>query len=188
MALATSSLARFWALLCGGVAIVLMLVASQASAQQSEDSVKAIFLYRFASYVNWPAASFPNPQSPIVICVMGAGDFSASLNAAVRDQHAADRAFAVRTIDDTRQIAACHILYLADSEDNVREALRASRTLPVLTVSDADATPDMRGIVHFVVIDDRVRFHIDDARAAEAGLTISSRLLSLAVSVRRRSS
>jgi len=56
---------------------------------------------------------------------------------------------------------------------------------PFLTVTDASLGPE-RGMVHFALKDGRVRFHIDDARAAHGNLVISARLLSLAITVRQR--
>jgi hypothetical protein len=41
-------------------------------------------------------------------------------------------------------------------------------------------------MIHFVVAQGRVRFHIDEAAAVRSGLTINSRLLALALSVRQR--
>jgi YfiR/HmsC-like len=40
------------------------------------------------------------------------------------------------------------------------------------------------GVVNFVLRDNRVRFEIDENAASEDGLTISSKLLQLAVRVR----
>ena len=56
----------------------------------------------------------------------------------------------------------------------------------VLTVTDGQADSGDVGIINFVVRDSRVRFDIDDAAAASAGLTISSRLLNLALHVKPR--
>ena len=55
----------------------------------------------------------------------------------------------------------------------------------ILTVTDARVGPE-RGMIHFAVVAGRVRFFIDDAEAAGHGLSISSRLLALAVGVRER--
>jgi hypothetical protein len=52
----------------------------------------------------------------------------------------------------------------------------------VLVVTDSANGAD-RGQIHFAIDQNRVRFHVDDAAAKKAGLTISSRLLSLALSV-----
>ena len=53
----------------------------------------------------------------------------------------------------------------------------------MLTVTDAATDPAAKGIINFVIEDDRVRFEIDNSTAAAGGLTISSKLLSLAVHV-----
>ena len=67
--------------------------------------------------------------------------------------------------------------------DRILEALRGS---PVLTVGDAKESGG--GIVTFVVKDNRVRFTVDDEAAAQNGLVISSKLLSLALNVKPRPS
>jgi hypothetical protein len=41
-------------------------------------------------------------------------------------------------------------------------------------------------MIHFVIHQGRVRFNIDRTQAAKSGVGISSRLLSLALSVRQR--
>ncbi len=61
--------------------------------------------------------------------------------------------------------------------------LAAVRGDPVLTFTDSALTPWDKGIVHFVILDARVRFEIDARQAATNGIMISSKVLSLAVSV-----
>jgi hypothetical protein len=56
---------------------------------------------------------------------------------------------------------------------------------PILTITDA-GSGSQRGIIHFALVSGRVRFFIDEAAAAQRGLSISSRLLSLAIAVRAR--
>ncbi len=57
----------------------------------------------------------------------------------------------------------------------------------VLTVTDGARRPDTTGIINFVVIENRVRFEIDDQAASRNGIAISSKLLDLAKSTKRRS-
>jgi YfiR/HmsC-like len=155
-----------------------------ALAQASEELVKATFVYRFASFVTWPSSAFASPEAPIVLCVIGSDPFARTLQDAIVGQRVNGRAFEVRRLADAAMAAQCHTVYAVG--DRADETLRAVRGSPVLTVTDGALGGEARGIVHFTVIADRVRFHIDDARAAEGGLFMSSRLLSLAVSVRRR--
>ena len=80
--------------------------------------------------------------------------------------------------------SGCHILYAAGAGgQSVAAALAAVRGEPVLTVTDSTHGAT-RGIIHFVVVSERVRFHIDRDAAARNHVNLSSRLLSIALSVR----
>lgn len=162
----------------------LFAFAPQPRAQTAEDLVKATFLYRFTSFVTWPPGVFADEQAPVRLCVVGADAFAVTLARAVDGQRVGTRSFAVQRLTNVSAATQCQVLYVVG--DRVDDALRAVRGSPVLTVTDGSVGGATRGMIHFVVISDRIRFHIDDARAAESQLAVDSRLLSLAVSVRRR--
>lgn len=175
---------RFLAPFSAALASLVLLVQS-APAQTPEDLVKATFLYRFVSFVTWPQTAFSDAQTPIRLCVIGADGFAETLERVVVGQHADGRAFEVRRVNLAGAASGCHVVYVTG--DQTAETLRSLYGRPVLTVTDgSDGRGDVRGMIHFVIIDDRVRFHVDDARAADSGIVMSSRLLALAVSVRRR--
>jgi hypothetical protein len=161
-------------------------LAPEVHAQQSltsQETVKAAFISRFASFVQWPASAFTDPQAPIRLCLIGDGAFGRLLERSVYGQSVDGRSFEVRRLADSAGARDCHVVYITG--EAVADTLRAVHGRPVLTVSDS-ATGAARGMIHFSIVQDHVRFHIDDAQAAESGLFISSRLLALAVSVRRR--
>jgi hypothetical protein len=146
-----------------------------AAAQPLEYAVKAAFLTKFAAFVSWPGGAAP----PVRICVVGDDPFGTALEAA------AGGAAVVRRMTVADRGAGCHVLYAAgSSRQSVAQTLAAVRGAPVLTVTDAARGP-ARGVIHFVVFQDRVRFHIDAGQAAQGGLTISSKLLALGLSVKR---
>lgn len=148
-----------------------------------EYSVKANYLVRFAAFVEWPAGAFATPQSPVVICVLGRDPFGQALDQAAGAQTAYGRSLAVRRPTTPEAAAACHILYVGTEGAALAAALE---TLPGrLTVTDAAVAP-RRGMIHFVVSDNRVRFHIDQAAVSRSRLALSSRLLNLALSVQGR--
>jgi hypothetical protein len=151
--------------------------ATSAAAQANlEYSVKASYLVRFAAFVEWPASAFANGQTPMSICVLGRDPFGAALDRAARDQTARGRALAVRRLATAEAAVDCHILYLG------RGAPEVEARSGLLVVTDA-AAPDHRGMIHFVISDSRVRFHIDLQAASRERLSISSRLLNLALTV-----
>lgn len=158
------------------------LLAGAAAAQTSlEVAVKATDLYKFAAFVDWPAAAFPGPADPAVICLAGDDPFGPALDQAVRGQRIGGHPILVMRLERVERGAACHILFVGPSRRQPpAEALDRVRGLPILTVTDnADAAA--RGMIDFVLKDNRVRFRVDPAAAGRSGLAISSKLLSLAV-------
>lgn len=160
---------------------------AKASPASLEYAIKANYLVRFAAFVQWPQAALGAPGAPVIICVLGDDPFGSSLDRAVADQTVNGRPVRARRLSRVEADSGCHVLYLGrSSSQSAAAALQTLGQTPVLTVTDS-RIGDGRGIIHFAVASNRVRFHVDDAAAERRGLSISSRLLSLALSVERRS-
>lgn len=173
----------------GGAAALAMglaaTIGSPAFGQPSalETAVKATYLYKLAPFVTWPSGALAE-GAPFAICVVGSDPFGAVLDRAVAGQAVGSHPIVVRRLGRADPAAACPMMYLGGSRAQpVKDALQALKGLPVLTVTDG---PGAAGVVDFAVVDGRVRLRIDDRAAAEGGLVISSKLLSLALSVRPR--
>lgn len=161
--------------------LALAAAPTPAAAQTNlEYSVKANYLVRFAAFVTWPPRAFASAQAPVVICVAGRDPFGRSLDTAARSHTAYGRPLAVRRLRDPAAVGGCHIVYVGRGGG---AAVAAGQGQPAVLVTDEGAGAD-RGMIHFVLADGRVRFHIDQQQAARNGLGVSSRLLNLAVSVR----
>ena len=171
------------------VALGMALLPGKASAadESVEYAVKAAFLHKFGSFVEWPATAFASPTSPFQLCVVGEDPFGAALDKAVSGQQIARRPVEVRRLKTVKPDSGCHIVYLAASEtQRLAQIIEALRGSSVLTVSDGRSPGAATGIINFVIKDDRVRFDIDDEAAAQNRLAISSKLLSVALSVKPR--
>lgn len=165
-------------IVCAGFSLPL------AADRQLELAVKATFLYKFAPFVTWPAEAFDTPSSPFRLCVVGTDPFGALLDDAVRGQTVMSRPIALRRLASVDRQSGCHAVFVSGSAvQSAAEALRAVDRTATLTVTDATLGPH-RGIVHFVITNDRVTFDIDNAAAARNRLSISSKLLALARNVR----
>lgn len=176
-----------WGPILGGLLIAAALLVPQAAfAQASESAVKAAFLPRFARYVTWPPAARPSGGEPFTLCVIGGDPFGRALDQAARGQSIDGRRIVVRRLSSAAGGGGCHVAFVEGSRtDPAGEILAALGRRPILTVTDA-RNGSQRGIIHFSVVSGRVRFFIDEAQAAQRGLSVSSRLLALAVGVRPR--
>lgn len=173
---------------CLAIALPLAATSPMAAAQSPslEMSVKAAFLPKFAAYVNWPPGALGAAEEPIRLCIIGRDTFGSSVDEVAGRQRIDQHPVQVRRLGSAAEAGGCHIAFLGGSaKESPGRMLEALQGQPILTVTDARFGAE-RGMVHFVLKDGRVRFHIDDAMAARSNLGISARLLSLAVSVRQR--
>jgi hypothetical protein len=143
-----------------------------------EASVKAVFLFRFGAFVDWPPNAFQSASTPLAICIADAPGLAEGVRRAAAGQAINGRPVIVHT---GAAGAGCHILYLGGSRAAVSEGLRLAGARPVLTVTD-ESNASLRGDIHFVIVDNRVRFHIDRSDTDRKGLRLNSRLLSIALS------
>jgi hypothetical protein len=170
------------------IGFALLGAATDAFAQDSlEYSLKASFLYKFGSFVSWPKESFASDTSPVVLCIAGQDNFGDIIDRAVAGQYIGKRSIEVKRIPVATPEAGCHIMYIAGSpSQTVTEGVEAMRHSHTLTFTNSSQDLTEKGIVHFILQDNRLKFEIDDKLAAENGLVLSSKVLSLAVSVKPR--
>jgi YfiR/HmsC-like len=154
---------------------------------QAEYNVKAIYLTKFAPFIEWPDQTFASSSAPITICVVGEDPFGGVLDKAAAAS-TGGRGLTVRRIvtTDTSDLAAlsrCQIAYVNDPVTGL-DVIDALKAMPVVTVTDSGMR--VRGVISFVMQDNHVRFDIDDALAEKNGIHFSSKLLELARTVTRK--
>lgn len=165
----------------GWLAAFAHLPSARAQGQSLEYAIEATYIYKFAPFVDWPSPATEFPDGAFTLCVIGGDQLGTALDRAVSSQQVAGHPIVVRRYVSVSRNPGCAVMYVTGPAARVAAVLVAVRGTSVLTVTDGATDPAATGIINFVIVDDHVRFAIDN-RAAEAnGLTISSKLLSLAV-------
>jgi len=158
--------------------------AQAGDADSSEYLIKAGFIYNFAKFVEWPSATFSQPDSPIVIGVLGTDPFGSVLDRIVEDKKIGPRGFVVKRYKwgkDLKDLKDCKILFVSASEKaHIDEILQSVKGQAILTVGETPGFAERGGVIRFTLEDNRVRFEVNVDAAHQAELNISSRLLTLA--------
>jgi hypothetical protein len=148
------------------------------AAAPSEYQLKAVFLFNFAQFVEWPPQAFKAPDAPFIICVLGQDPFGGDLDAAVRGEAIMGHPLVVKRYQSADEVEACQILFIGDSElGRLDRILGSLGHRAVLTVSDIDRSAEHGAVIQFTSAHNRLRLRINVAAAKAAGLTISSKLL-----------
>jgi len=164
-------------------AVLLLCGAGDARAQATREyAIKAAFLYKFGDFIIWPSAG---PE--FRVCVFGHDPFGPALDGVVAGERVGERPVVVARHASFQGGEACDVAYLGGlPAAELRTALTALRADAVLTVTDEATNGEIRGIVHFALRQNRVRFYIDTAQVKENGLTVRSNLLELAILDQKR--
>ena len=150
--------------------------------QPTEYQIKAAFLYNFAKFVDWPPGAFEQPKSPIVFGILGESPFREDLARTIQNKTVDSHPLVVRNYQSAAQATNCHILFICISEKKrLPEILMSLKGHSVLTVSETERFTEAGGMINFVLQGTKIRLRINNAAATQAGLKISSKLLSLAL-------
>jgi hypothetical protein len=163
------------------ILLLLTPVAGPADeAQHTEYRIKSAFLYNFSRFTSWPEAALQG-RSEFSLCTLGSTRFGAQLDT-LTGKTVHSKTLVVKHFGRPEELVDCQLVFISQS-NTLAETLWILQELPVLTVSDAAAFTEQGGIIQFELVNNKVRFRINVDAARTAGLTISSKLLSLAISV-----
>ena len=174
------------ALLLACLGVFMPTVRAQ-QAKPSEYKVKAIYLYNFGKFVQWPEARATREQpGPFLICVLGKDPFGSLLESTIKGEDVNGMNLSAKRVSNAADTAGCRILFISSSEaDRVGKILEELHSKPILTVSDIANFCDRGGMIQFELKEEKVRFAVNMTAAEKAGLTLSSQLVKVATSVRR---
>jgi hypothetical protein len=148
-----------------------------------EQSIKAAYLYKFASYVEWPGEVL---DGSITIGVLGAADFADELAGITAGRSVDNRPIRVVELQTDDAFDDLHILFVGQQEaGRLERLLSPARNRPILTVTETVGALSDGSIINFTVSDERVRFEVSLAAAEDSRLRLNSRLLAVAQSVQQ---
>jgi|SRR6185436_4800556 len=155
---------------------------SEVSGQSaSEYQVKAVFIYNFTRFIDWPSEAFKSPDEPFIIGIIGEDPFGTYLDETVTGEKIGTHPIQIQRFADIKQVVKCHILYVSSYEpEEAEKILSAVADKSILTVSDATAFNKWGGMIRFFTENNKIRLQVNVEASKKSGLTISSKLLGVA--------
>jgi hypothetical protein len=171
------------------LALTWALVAAQGlwaqSPKPTDYDVKAVYLYNFGRFVEWPASVTAKSDS-FTVCVLGQDPFGPALDATLAGETIGGKSVAAKRISNPPEAVRCQIVFITSVEDSrFNKIIEALDREAVLTVSDMPQFSQRGGMIQFVSEENRIRFEVNLTATQRAGLTLSSELLKVATVVRK---
>lgn len=154
----------------------------------AEPDIKAAMVFNIARFTQWPAAALGPADQPFTLCVLGRDEVTVALQA-LEDKPLHGRPIRVTPLVREGAIGDCRMLFVSRSETfrlNQIVSLLATSNRPVLSIADIPGFALKSGMVNLVKVDEKMRFEINQKEVEARGLTMSARLLQLALIVRTK--
>jgi hypothetical protein len=147
-----------------------------------EYPLKALFIYNFGGYVEWPADAFASDDAPFVVCVLGTAPVDTTLREIAATRKIGGRRIVVNRAANVSEIGPCHILFIARDvhPTHGQNLVSQLRGRPVLIVGEHEGFAAMGGCVNFYIEANKIRFEINLEAARQQQLKMSAKLLALA--------
>lgn len=145
-----------------------------------EYRLKAVFLYNFTQFVEWPDNSFSSDNAPMIIGILGTDPFGSYLEETVAGEKINGHPLRVQYYNTVEEIGVCQILFINVADKTKREQIIAKlKGRNILTVSDAPDFLLQGGMIRFFTKQDKIKLQVNLEETKTANLVISSKLLRL---------
>ena len=167
----------------GLLILALALIRGVAAAAEPgmEYQVKAVFLYNFTQFVDWPAEAFASPDAPLVIGILGQDPFDKYLDDVVRGENAGGHPIIIKRFRDIESARDFQLLFVGGVDARRLDSVAAAfKDRMILTVGDSGEFSKRGGMIDFITRQGKIRLQINMGTVRAARLTVSSKLLRLA--------
>lgn len=157
-------------------------IALYAQNGKPEDyQVKAVYLFNFTQFVEWPPSAFQDDDAPLIVGVLGEDPFGTYLEEVIDGEQINGRALSIRRYEREEEVREGHVLFINLTDpDQIARTLERLKGRRILTVSDYDGFLEAGGMIQFISANDNLQFQINPEAASAADLKISSKLLRVA--------
>lgn len=154
----------------------------------SENELKAIYLYNFLQFVQWPKEKCNLPHGKSVqICVLGDSPFEPVLRILQKKLELKNQELQLNffeTYHEDLELPTCCLLFISSSEQkNLPKILNSIDDKAILTVTDSGTITPHGVMITLVSRKNTVRWTINREPVKKAGLRLSAKLLAIAVQV-----
>ena len=161
--------------------VLALLTPAPAELSPNEYAVKAVFVYNFCRFIDWPRSAFDSPAEPFIIGIVGDDPFGSLLGEAIQGEFYRGRPIQIRHFRSPGEIGRCHLLFVSQANAAQLDAILASVAgRNVLTVGETELFLDRGGMIALIAEQNRVRLRINPMSLRTVNLSVSSKLLQVA--------
>jgi len=152
-----------------------------ATSYGQNEKFKALLIYNFTKYIEWPKAM---QKGDFAIGVLGSPGLVNELSIIASRQKVGVQPIVIKIISSVTEIPPCHILYLAGSKSLLLgETLTALRKVNTLVITDGPGLVHLGAGISFVTDGAKMNFEINKFNIEKHRLIVNNTILALGIPV-----
>lgn len=159
--------------------VSLCLLGSTSSIKAQDERFKAIFIYNFTKYINWPPS-----QGDFIINVLGNDGIISEIGEIAKKKTVGSSKIEIVRILSPKEIRKCHILFIASSKiDFLADVIQIAKKDNILVITEKANACKGGSCINFLNKDGKLIFEISRANIETYGLQVSIDLLKMGILV-----
>lgn len=151
------------------------------SVNGSQSMFKALFMFNFAKYIEWPNME---QQSEFVIGVLGNDEIIPELNKLAGARKINNKKIVVKSVKTPAEGNGVHIFYVPNTKSNqIQKVVANFKGSPTLIVTDKPSLCKVGSHINYVTVDGKMKFEVNKQNIINHNLNVDPKLVALGISV-----
>lgn len=158
------------------LAAILLLSVGSVHAQTTNHTAYALFVVSFAKYASWPSE-----DSEFKIAVLGSSKVYEEMVKITANKTINGKPYKIIQVENISELQGAHIVYLPDNRSSLLDDLaKSTEGKPVMIVTEREGLYKKGAGFSFLVLDNKLRFDVNNGELEKRHIRMSSNLLQLA--------
>ena len=160
--------------------IIFGLWLTEGNTFSQEEKFKALFIYNFTKYIEWPAVSGDNFK----VAVIGNNDLVNELNNISTKKKIGQLNMSIIKAKSTSEVSKCQVIFVADnSYSELPELIDKAKKDNTLIITETPNACTHGACINFVSKNGSIKYEISKPNIVSYGLKVNAELLTLGIAV-----
>jgi hypothetical protein len=164
-----------------GSVLLVFLCISFTTNPNNESAIKAMFIYNFTKYIDWP----PDQKENFTIAILGQSEVGNDMLHIASNKKVNNKHIIIKNIQQINGDENYEILFIPESEkDKLKNAAEILQGKGVLLITESKNMAQQGSCINIISLDGKFRFELNENAIRKQGLKVSHQLLTLAIIVK----
>ncbi len=163
------------------ISLMMLVLLLTMGVKAQDEKFKALFMYNFTKYLEWPQAK---QAGDFTIGVIGNSPIVGELNAIAARKSVGAQKIVVKEISASDDVSKLHIVFVPEkNSDDAAQIASKTKSKGVLLITDKNGLGQSTSGINFIKKDGKQSFEINNKHINEGGLKAAAQLALLGVAI-----